>query len=88
MSIEISHTHTVVVFHGSGRSVIDGVRFAWGPGDVFVTPSWASVDHEAAVQADLFAISDRTVLQVLHLYRAVRAIVAYVAWPPPSALPA
>jgi gentisate 1,2-dioxygenase len=58
-----------VVFHGSGCSVINGVRFAWGPGDVFVTPSWASVDHEAAVQADLFAISDRPVLQALHLHR-------------------
>ena len=58
-----------VVFHGSGRSVINGVHFAWGPGDVFVTPSWASVDHEAEVQADLFAISDRPVLQLLHLYR-------------------
>ena len=58
-----------MVFHGSGCSVINGVRFAWGPGDVFVTPSWASVDHEAAVQSDLFAVSDRPVLQVLHLYR-------------------
>jgi gentisate 1,2-dioxygenase len=58
-----------VVFHGSGRSVINGVRFSWGPGDVFVTPSWASVDHEAEVQADLFAISDRPVLQALHLDR-------------------
>ena len=58
-----------VVFQGSGRSVINGVCFEWGPGDIFVTPSWASVDHEANLQADLFAISDRPVLQVLHLYR-------------------
>jgi gentisate 1,2-dioxygenase len=58
-----------VVFQGSGRSVINGVRFEWGPGDVFVTPSWASVDHEAEVRADLFAISDRPVLQALHLHR-------------------
>jgi gentisate 1,2-dioxygenase len=58
-----------VVFQGSGRSVINGVRFEWGPGDIFVTPSWASVDHEADVRADLFAISDRPVLQALYLYR-------------------
>ncbi len=58
-----------VVFQGSGCSIINGARFAWGPGDIFVTPSWASVDHEAFEQADLFAISDRPVLQALHLYR-------------------
>jgi gentisate 1,2-dioxygenase len=58
-----------VVFQGSGRSVINGICFEWGPGDIFVTPSWASVDHEAFERADLFAISDRPVLQVLHLYR-------------------
>lgn len=58
-----------VVFQGSGHSTINGTRFEWGPGDIFVTPSWASVDHEASAQADLFAISDRPVLQALHLYR-------------------
>jgi len=49
--------------------VINGVRFDWGPGDIFVAPSWASVDHEASARADLFAISDRPVLQALHLSR-------------------
>ena len=58
-----------VVFQGAGCTVINGIRFAWGPGDTFVTPSWASVDHEASERADLFAISDRPVLQALHLYR-------------------
>ncbi|MGZ3630424.1 MAG: cupin domain-containing protein [Ktedonobacteraceae bacterium] len=58
-----------VVFQGSGYSVINGIRFEWGPGDIFVTPSWASVDHEASERADLFAISDRPVLQALYLYR-------------------
>ena len=46
--------------------MISGEVFEWGPGDVFVTPSWSSVDHEAAETADLFAISDRPVLQALH----------------------
>ncbi len=58
-----------VVYQGNGRSVINGVLFEWGPGDIFVTPSWASVDHEAFERADLFAISDRPVLQALHLHR-------------------
>lgn len=58
-----------IVFQGSGRLVINGVLFEWGPGDTFVIPSWASVDFEANVRADLFAISDRPVLQALHLYR-------------------
>ena len=49
--------------------MINGVRFDWEPGDSFVTPSWASVDHQATEQADLFAVSDRPVLQSLHLYR-------------------
>jgi gentisate 1,2-dioxygenase len=58
-----------VVFQGASCTVINGVSFEWGPGDIFVTPSWASVDHEASERADLFAISDRPVLQALHLYR-------------------
>jgi gentisate 1,2-dioxygenase len=58
-----------VVFRGRGRSVVSGELFEWGPGDVFVTPSWSAVDHEAEETADLFAISDRPVLQALHVYR-------------------
>jgi gentisate 1,2-dioxygenase len=58
-----------VVFRGRGRSVISGQLFEWSPGDVFVTPSWAAVDHQAEETADLFAISDRPVLEALHLYR-------------------
>ncbi len=58
-----------VVFQGTGRSVIGGQLFEWGPGDVFVTPSWAAVDHEADETADLFTVSDRPVLEALHLYR-------------------
>ncbi|MGH8526813.1 MAG: cupin domain-containing protein, partial [Gammaproteobacteria bacterium] len=58
-----------VVFRGNGRTVINGQIFEWAPGDIFVTPSWAAVDHEADEVADLFAISDRPVMQALHLYR-------------------
>jgi len=58
-----------VVFGGAGHSVIGGERFDWQRGDVFVVPSWAAVEHEAAEPADLFAVTDRPVLEALHLYR-------------------
>jgi len=60
-----------VVFSGSGRSVIDGTVYEWGPGDVFVIPSWAAADHEADEQADLFAITDRPVLEAFRIYRRI-----------------
>jgi len=59
-----------VVFRGSGATVIDGRRFRWTMGDMFVTPSWAAVDHEADGDADLFLLSDRPVLEALGLARA------------------
>jgi len=58
-----------VVHRGSGSSVIQGVRFHWTQGDMFVAPSWAAVEHESARGADLFAISDRPALEALSLYR-------------------
>ena len=58
-----------VVFQGRGASVVNGQRFAWERGDVFVTPSWAAVDFEAEEPSDLFAVSDRPILQLLGLFR-------------------
>jgi len=58
-----------VVFRGRGQSVIAGQRFEWSPGDVFVTPSWAPVDHEAYETADLFCLTDAPVQRALALYR-------------------
>ena len=43
--------------------------FDWSAGDVFVSPSWAAVDHRVFEQADLFIISDKPVLKALHVYR-------------------
>lgn len=56
-----------VVYRGSGKSVIDGVKFEWGEGDVFVVPSWTCVEHRADV--DLFSITDQPVVKALGLYR-------------------
>jgi gentisate 1,2-dioxygenase len=58
-----------VAFQGSGSSVIDGRRFDWEPGDMFVVPSWAAVEHAADEQADLFVLTDAPVLRALGLYR-------------------
>jgi gentisate 1,2-dioxygenase len=58
-----------VVYRGDGHSVIDGQRFDWSAGDIFVVPSWAPVEHLAATPADLFAISDTPVHRALGIYR-------------------
>jgi gentisate 1,2-dioxygenase len=68
-SIRRTGSTIYVVLHGRGRSVVDGIQLDWGPGDIFVSPSWAAVDHEADEQADVFMISDRPVLQSFRLYR-------------------
>jgi len=61
-----------VVFRGRGTTVIEGVRFDWGPGDSFAVPSWAAVDHQAEEPADLFSIDDRPLLEKLGLFREAR----------------
>lgn len=65
-------TSVFVAFRGAGSTVIDGLRLDWQAGDMFAVPSWAVVDHEAAEQADLFAISDAPILKALSLYREER----------------
>ena len=61
-----------VVFRGMGRSVVNGLQLDWSPGDIFVTPSWAAVDHEVSETSDLFVLTDTPVLKALHLYREER----------------
>lgn len=58
-----------VAFQGSGETVVEGQLFRWQAGDIFVTPSWSVVEHSALEQADLFVLSDRCVLEAMHLYR-------------------
>jgi len=58
-----------VVYRGSGQTVVGDQRFEWGPGDMFVTPSWVPVDHEATEQADLFMLSDTPLIAAAELYR-------------------
>jgi len=59
----------VVVFRGKGESIIGGQRFEWGEKDIFVVPSWATVEHVASEATDLFVTTDRPVLEALGLFR-------------------
>ena len=47
-----------VVYRGKGSSIIEGQRFEWSRGDMFVVPSWATLEHEASEVSDLFAINN------------------------------
>lgn len=58
-----------VAFQGNGYSVVDGIRFDWGKGDMFAVPSWAPVTHVASEDSYLFAISDAPILKALNLFR-------------------
>jgi gentisate 1,2-dioxygenase len=58
-----------VAYRGHGSTVIDGQRFDWEPGDMFVAPSWSAVEHLAEEQADLFVLTDAPVLRALGIYR-------------------
>jgi gentisate 1,2-dioxygenase len=71
-----AHRHTgsavYYVVQGTGETIIDGCRFAWGKGDIITLPSWALHEHanlSARDTAVLFSIQDRPVLEGLGLYR-------------------
>jgi len=70
-----AHRHTASkvyqVFRGRGYSVIDGKRFDWNQGDIFVVPSWAWHEHvnESGQEAILFSIQDTPIMKAMSLYR-------------------
>ena len=57
------------VAEGRGRSVIGDRILAWGPRDVFIVPSWSSVQHHAETESVLFSFSDRPIQKKLRLWR-------------------
>ncbi|TDC67884.1 cupin domain-containing protein [Streptomyces hainanensis] len=61
-----------VVFRGAGHSVLDGRRFDWTAGDMFVVPSWVAEEHHSVEGADLFSLGDDPVLRALGVYREER----------------
>lgn len=66
-----STTSTVCyVISGTGTTIINGQTFDWGPGDVFVVPTWAWCEHRCGDEdAFLFSISDRPAIEALGMYR-------------------
>ncbi len=58
-----------VVVEGQGSSTIGDQRFEWSPHDIFIVPSWVTVQHSAATDAVLFSYSDRAVQDKLDLFR-------------------
>jgi gentisate 1,2-dioxygenase len=59
------------VFDGRGHSVIDGQRFDWRKGDLFVVPTWAWHEHASDDgEAVLFSVQDTPIMRALGLHRA------------------
>lgn len=57
---------------GTGRTIIGGQAYEWGPKDVFVVPSWVPHHHEADEDAVLFSFSDRAAQTKLGIWREQR----------------
>jgi gentisate 1,2-dioxygenase len=71
-----AHRHTgssvYLAFEGRGRTIIDGISYEWGPGDMFVIPSWAAHEHANASddeRALLFSVDDTPLLKAVDKYR-------------------
>jgi gentisate 1,2-dioxygenase len=71
-----AHRHTgswvYLAFEGHGATIVDGVRFDWGPGDMFVVPSWATHEHlnaSADERAVLFSVHDTPLMKAVDKYR-------------------
>jgi gentisate 1,2-dioxygenase len=65
-------SRVIVVVSGHGTSIIDGKRFAWGPGDFIAVKPWAWVEHHGTSNDDavLFQVNDSPTLDALGYYRA------------------
>lgn len=57
------------VVEGHGTSRVGDQTFAWGPRDIFVSPSWSPVSHQANEGAVIFSMSDRPAQIALGLWR-------------------
>jgi 1-hydroxy-2-naphthoate dioxygenase len=64
-------TSIYYVVRGNGVTVVDGHSLAWGEGDIFLVPPWATHHHEnqASEDALLFAMDDAPVAQAIGVYR-------------------
>ncbi len=73
-----AHRHSCTTiyhaFRGDGVTQIEGERFAWQQGDIFVVPPWYWHKHEnpSGGESILFAMTDRPAMEALDLYREER----------------
>ncbi len=68
------HVGSVVyhAFEGRGETIINGTRFAWEQGDMFVVPGWAWHEHHNTSpdqRALLFSLRDTPLLIAMNKYR-------------------
>jgi len=59
------------IFHvvrGTGRTVIDGETFEWGPKDTFSVPVFAEIEHKADGEAFLIQAHDRPLQERMRYY--------------------
>jgi gentisate 1,2-dioxygenase len=58
-----------VVMQGSGRSRIGESTFQWGFGDTIAAPMWNRIEHEAAEETIMFAMSDEALMKWSRYHR-------------------
>lgn len=57
------------VTEGYGKTRVGNTTLDWRPHDIFMTPSWEWVSHEAEDESVLFSFSDRPLQKMLGLWR-------------------
>jgi gentisate 1,2-dioxygenase len=61
-----------VIFHvmeGAGETTVGDRSFAWRRGDTVAAPTWSTIGHRAASDAQLFVLSDAPLLRFSGYYR-------------------
>lgn len=68
-TLRTTANNVYAVHRGSGTTAIDGERFDWSRGDVFVAPGWRPHQHTAHEDAVLFRCTDTPLLERLRFLR-------------------
>ncbi|MBR0800428.1 cupin domain-containing protein [Bradyrhizobium jicamae] len=61
--IHTTANNIYAVIDGEGVSTIDGTRYEWARGDVFVAPGWREHTHETSGTAHLLRVTDAPVME-------------------------
>ena len=68
-TLQTTANNVYAVHRGSGSSIVDGKRFDWSRGDVFVAPGWRPHHHLAHEDTVLFRCTDTPLLERLRFLR-------------------